>query len=244
MVARYSDASVQAVSGTAQADTASLSDAEYAIPSLEGRRVAHESGTLHWEGKLPSGADGTARRGSGDLRSSVITKRLRRFERSHEGILALQRGEDVNSLLRNIEKRVANPIFRVSLRSCFHWIVSDRFALISYIGRRSGQRYTFPGAYHRLNGAIVVVTPKGETNWWRNFQEARECFVWLRGKEYTAMVKLVSDEEREPLLVAYVRTHGLLGRILGVNATFEAPSRPVESINGLAVVRFIIDPTG
>ncbi len=47
--------------------------------------------------KLPPGADGPARRGSEDRRSSVITKRPRRFERPHGGILALQRGEDVNS---------------------------------------------------------------------------------------------------------------------------------------------------
>ena len=58
VVARYSDVSVQAVSGTAQADTASLSDAEHACPSLEGRRVAHEPGTLQRERKLPSGAWG------------------------------------------------------------------------------------------------------------------------------------------------------------------------------------------
>ncbi len=51
----------QAVSGTAQVDTASLSDGEY-IPSFRGQRVAHEPGTLQREGKLPSGADGTARR--------------------------------------------------------------------------------------------------------------------------------------------------------------------------------------
>jgi hypothetical protein len=57
VVARYSDALVQAVSGTAQADTASFfSDAEYAMPPPEGRRVAHEPG-IHplWVGTLPSG---------------------------------------------------------------------------------------------------------------------------------------------------------------------------------------------
>ncbi|ELY96157.1 hypothetical protein C482_16333 [Natrialba chahannaoensis JCM 10990] len=152
-------------------------------------------------------------------------------------ILSLQ----VVSLLRRIETRVANPLFRSLLRSRFHWIVSDWLALVSYVGRHSGQRYTFPVAYHQLNGAIIAMTPKRETNWWRNFQKSRECRVWLRGKEYTAMGEL-ADDERDSLIAGYVETHGLLGRILGVGtAPAEHPHRPAESNHDIAVVRFVPD---
>lgn len=144
------------------------------------------------------------------------------------------------SSLRKIERRVANPIFRVILRSRFHWIVSGRLTLISYVGCRSGQRYTFPVAYHHLDGAIVAVTPKEETNWWRNFQHVRECRVWLRGKEYSASGKLVTEEERDQLLAGYIESHGLIGRILGVDPVPGEQSQSGESDHGLAVVRFAI----
>ena len=148
----------------------------------------------------------------------------------------------VVSLLQRIEKRVANPLFRSLLRSRFHWIVSDWLALVSYVGRHNGQRYTFPVAYHQLDGAIVAMTPKPETNWWRNFQKSRECRVWLRGKEYTATGELVTDDERDSLIAGYVETHGLLGRILGVDtAPVEHSYRPAESNHDVAVVRFVPD---
>ena len=145
------------------------------------------------------------------------------------------------SSLQKIERRVANPIFRVILRSRFYWIVSGRLTLISYVGRRSGQRYTFPVAYHPLDGAVVAVTPKEETNWWRNFQHARECRVWLRGKEYNATGTVVTGEECDTLLAGYVDSHGVLGRILGVDPIPEEQSQSGESDHGLAVVRFAIN---
>lgn len=148
----------------------------------------------------------------------------------------------VSSLLRPIEERVANPVFRAVLRSRFHWIVSDWLVLVSYVGCRSGRRYTFPVAYHQLDGAIVAVTPKRETNWWRNIQGPRECRVWLHGREYTATAALVTDKGRDSLLAGYVEDHPLLGRILGVETDPAAPpGRRVDSSHDLAVVRFALD---
>ena len=146
----------------------------------------------------------------------------------------------ITSSLRKIETHVANPIIRGLLRSRFHWVMSGRLALISYIGHRSGHRYTLPVAYHQLDGSIVAVTPKGKTNWWRNFQHSQVCHVWLGGKEYKATGKIVTDSERESLLAGYIETHGLLGRILGVDSLPEKPSQTVESDHGLAVIRFDI----
>ena len=44
------------------------------------------------------GLSGSPRRGSGDRRSPVITRRHSRLERPHGGVLALQGGEDVKCL--------------------------------------------------------------------------------------------------------------------------------------------------
>jgi len=69
----------QAVSGTAQADTASPSDAEYAIPSFRGPTCSARtrySSTVGEEVAFGVALDGPT---------------------PYEGILALQRGEDVNA---------------------------------------------------------------------------------------------------------------------------------------------------
>lgn len=148
----------------------------------------------------------------------------------------------ITSLQRAFETRVANPLLKSVLQSRFHWVVSDWLILVSYVGSRSGRRYTFPIAYHQLDGAIVAATPKGESNWWRNFQQPRECRVWLRGTEYTVTGELLTGDERNPLLAEYVENHGLLGRMLGVDTDSTARSdQRVESNPDVAVVRFNLD---
>lgn len=148
----------------------------------------------------------------------------------------------ITSSLRKIESHLANPIIRAILQSRFHWMMSGRLALISYIGHRSERRYTFPVAYHQLDGSIVAVTPKGKTNWWRNFQKSRKCRVWLQGKEYTAIGELVTDDDRDSLVAGYVETHSLLGHLLGIDtARAEHSHRPTGSNHDVAVVRFIPD---
>ncbi|MFB6108511.1 MAG: nitroreductase/quinone reductase family protein [Haloplanus sp.] len=148
----------------------------------------------------------------------------------------------VGPVQRTLERRVANPLARSVLRSRVHWVVSDWFVLVSYVGRRSGRRYTFPVAYHRLDGAIVVATPKRESNWWRNFREPRSCRVWLRGDARAATGEVVTGDERGALLAAYVERHPRLGRLLGVDAALVArPDRLAESSRDVAVVRFVLD---
>lgn len=148
----------------------------------------------------------------------------------------------VSSLQRTFEERVANPLFRVVLQSRFHWLVSNWLVLVSYVGRRSGRQYTFPVAYHHLDDAVVAVTPKGESNWWRNFHEPRECHVWFDGTEHAATGALVTGDERGPLLAEYFETHGLLRRALGGET--DQPSSPEQLARAnpeLAVVRFALD---
>lgn len=148
----------------------------------------------------------------------------------------------VSPVQRAIEDRVANPLFRWILRSRFHWMASKWLLLVSYVGRRSGRRYTFPVAYHQLDGAVVAVTPKRESSWWRNFQDARECRVWLRGSERTAIGEVVTGHERGVALREYFENHELLGRVLGSEMdSVESPDQLAEANGDLAVVRFTLE---
>ncbi|ODR81720.1 hypothetical protein BG842_17735 [Haladaptatus sp. W1] len=90
--------------------------------------------------------------------------------------------------------------------------------------------------------AVVAVTPKQESNWWRNFREARQCRVWLRGTGHTATGELVTRHERRVLLGEYFENHRLLRRMFGseINPVV-SPDQPDEVNHDLAVVRFTLD---
>jgi hypothetical protein len=64
---------------------------------------------------------------------------------------------------------VINPLVRLLIRSPLHPLISQRIALITFTGRRSGRRYTIPVA-DQLNGARLTITvgsPERKV-WWRN----------------------------------------------------------------------------
>lgn len=151
----------------------------------------------------------------------------------------------VSSFQRVIETHIANPLFRSLLRSRFHWLVSDRLALLSYAGHRTGREYTFPVAYEPLDGKIVVVTPVRESNWWRNFRTLQRCTVWLRGTARSAIGTLVTGDERPALIAAYFESHWILGRLLGFDSRHDPSTSPERSDRAnrsqpLAVVRFTL----
>ncbi|MFB6135679.1 MAG: nitroreductase/quinone reductase family protein [Halobacteriaceae archaeon] len=143
---------------------------------------------------------------------------------------------------RALEERIANPLLRAVLRSRFHWLASEWLLLVSYVGPRSGRPHTFPVAYHRLDGAVVAVTPKRESDWWRNFRDSRDCRVWLRGAERGATGDVVTGAERGALLAEYFESHRLLGRMLGPEVGPGAtPDQLADANPDLSVVRFTLD---
>jgi hypothetical protein len=65
--------------------------------------------------------------------------------------------------------RAINPLVTLLIRSPLHGLASRRIALITYTGRRSGQRYTIPVGYE-LAGADVTITVGSPDRkvWWRS----------------------------------------------------------------------------
>ncbi|WP_435194217.1 hypothetical protein [Natronomonas sp. EA1] len=146
------------------------------------------------------------------------------------------------SVLRAVERRVANPLFETLLRSRLHWPASRWLMLVSYVGPRSGRRYTFPVAYARFNDATIVLTSKRESAWWRNFQQPRECYVWFEGEVYPATGRVLTGHERGRLLGEYLERRPFLSRLLGIDTTHRAAPDQLSRANPeIAVVRFTVD---
>lgn len=145
----------------------------------------------------------------------------------------------ISSLQRSFEERIANPFLRFLLRSSLHWPVSNWLLLVSYVGSKSGRRYTFPVAYKRFDTGVVAVTPKHESNWWKNFRTARQCTIWIRGRRGSVTGTLVTDDDRQQLLTDYFDTYRFLGRILDFeDDSTTSVDQSERTKRDLAVIRF------
>ncbi|MDX1512001.1 MAG: hypothetical protein R3249_11680 [Nitriliruptorales bacterium] len=80
-----------------------------------------------------------------------------------------------------------NRPLRALVQSPLHRLVSDRIAVISYTGRRSGKQYTLP-AFYRDKGAYLTVAVgwPDEKVWWHNFTgEGGPVDVVVKGRHLT-----------------------------------------------------------
>lgn len=149
-----------------------------------------------------------------------------------------------DSLTQLIERYLANPLLRIVLRSPLHGLASDSFLLLSYEGRRSGDRFRTPVAYERDGDEIVVTTFREAGTWWRNFQDGHPATLWLRGDSVGTQGLAITDEDR---IAAWLAT--LADRDARILSLFDVPEDPEEDglavITGdLVVVRFTLDENG
>jgi hypothetical protein len=93
---------------------------------------------------------------------------------------------------------------RTVLRSPLHGLVSDRLALITVTGRRSGRKYTFPVGYEQEGDRVQITVgwPEGK-RWWRNLRQGGEVQLWLRGVERNGQA-LARRDERSGVTVEVV----------------------------------------
>lgn len=148
------------------------------------------------------------------------------------------------SLTQAVERYVANPLLSVVLRSPLHGLASSSLLLLSYEGRRSGERFRTPVAYERDGDEIVVTTFREAGTWWRNFQDGHTATLWLRGDDVAAHGRAFTDED---VIVEWLAT--LADRDARILSVFDAPANPDENdlaamAPGLVVVRFALAEGG
>ena len=100
----------------------------------------------------------------------------------------------VRSAWLDLERRVANPAVTAILRSPAHSLVSRRLCVLGYEGRRTGRYYETPVLYRETDDGVVLLTPMGVTNWWRNFEGGHPASVLLRGEWRDGTGEVVTDD--------------------------------------------------
>src|SRR5215468_328337 len=89
-------------------------------------------------------------------------------------------------------QRLVNRIVRGLLRTPLVCrLVGGRLITLYIVGRKSGRRYTFPVAYTRHEGILLIGTPFG---WGRNLRTGEPVEIRLKGRRRLADVQVLTAE--------------------------------------------------
>ena len=78
------------------------------------------------------------------------------------------------------------------LRSPAHRILSSRYVIVSFAGRRSGKEYTTPVAYVRDGDTVWMST---DSRWWRNLVGGAPVRLCVRGRTLVGEATVITDEQ-------------------------------------------------
>ena len=123
------------------------------------------------------------------------------------------------------------PAVAALLRSPLHPLLSFGLMLISFEGRKTGRRYTFPVGYQRRGGTVTVLASRARRKrWWRNFREPGPVELLVRGRWLSGTGRVLagdSPEFREAVEATFARLPRLAGQF-GVHYRRGEPLGPEQ----------------
>ena len=134
--------------------------------------------------------------------------------------------------------RVMNKIPAAVLRSPLHPLMSGKYLLLSFTGRKSGRRYTTPVAYLEENGVLLMTT---DSSWWKNLKGGAPVTLLVKGREYEGIGEAITDQaEVVKVLGRFLEAQPGYGKFVGVKRKAGGrtdPSEVEEAACGRVVVR-------
>jgi deazaflavin-dependent oxidoreductase (nitroreductase family) len=110
--------------------------------------------------------------------------------------------------------RLMNKFPAMLLRSPLYGLMSKRFLLLTFTGRKSGRSYTIPVAYLREDGTLLMTT---DSAWWKNLRGGAPVTVRVGGRKYEAPGESVTDEaEVARVLETFLREQPSYGKYVGL----------------------------
>lgn len=135
----------------------------------------------------------------------------------------------------------ANTLVRPLLRSRLHPLLSRRLMLLSYIGGKSGQAYTFALGYFPWDDGNVLSF--SSANWPKTIARTRNVRVLIEGRWFAAEPTAITDTDQKcDLLDEFARRNGpkaAKGLMIGLPGD-QLPSRQqlLASASKTTIVRF------
>jgi hypothetical protein len=128
--------------------------------------------------------------------------------------------------------------------SPLHKLLSGKRLVLTFTGRRSGNRYATPVNYLQRGREVLITT---DSRWWRNLEGGAPVELQLRGRKLRAAAEAVRDLGLvAEALTAIVRDHPPYGRWahvrVGADGTPDAADVRAEVARGRVLVRVQLPP--
>ncbi|MFQ3566394.1 MAG: nitroreductase/quinone reductase family protein [Aggregatilineales bacterium] len=88
--------------------------------------------------------------------------------------------------------KAQNPFMKWLLRSPLQGVVSGKYLLLTFTGRKTGTIYSTPVQYARDGELLRIITSGGYT-WWKNLRGGAPVQVLLRGVSYDGDAETTVD---------------------------------------------------
>lgn len=139
---------------------------------------------------------------------------------------------------------LTNRIPAAILSSPLHRLLSGKRLVLTFTGRRSGNRYATPVNYLQRGREVLITT---DSSWWRNLDGGAPVELQLQGRKLRATAEAVRDLGLvAEALTAIVRDHPPYGRWahvrVGVDGTPDAADVRAEVARGRVLVRVQLPP--
>ena len=139
---------------------------------------------------------------------------------------------------------LGNTFPKLILSSPFHPLMSGRYLLLTFTGRKSGRSYTTPVAYLKRGDTIVLTT---DSPWWSNLIDGPSVQVCLKGRVRSGSAQPIRHrEEAVEGLEALVEAIPSYGRFAGVRRDKEGRADHSDAIRamhkGRVLIKIELDP--
>lgn len=107
------------------------------------------------------------------------------------------------------------------------WVIGKFILLLTHTGRRSGNRYTTPLQYEKIDGAYYVGAGRGQkADWFRNILVNPHAHVQVGRNEFDCIAEPVTDPDRVADFLEYRLKHHPIMIGLIMKFAHHLPFRP------------------
>lgn len=121
-------------------------------------------------------------------------------------------------------------------------MVGQGVALISFEGRKTGNRYTIPVSYFREDNTVTIIT-KRQRKWWHNFESPIEVELRLAGSTFRGKASIETDQASNlNFMVEYLKKRPIDAKAYGLGKDELVPDRVARIIPQIVVIEIDITP--
>jgi len=138
------------------------------------------------------------------------------------------------------DMRLLNRFPKAILQSPLHPLMSRKFLVLSFQGRKTGRQYELPLSYLRRDGQVIMTTDSG---WWRNLQGGKPVHLRLAGRKLSGTAWAVTeDAEVEAALRELIAAQPSYARLAGVRTNADGSLDLTQAARERVLIQVELEP--